>query len=62
MCPPMLVVLSPALTKARGVWSLDWIARVCRSVLFDLLLTKVFGLRGADIAVFTRVTKDGKFV
>ena len=38
---------------------LEWIVRVCRSVLFDWLLTKVFGLRGTDIAVFTRVTKDG---
>ena len=62
VCPPMLELPSPALTSARGVWSLDWIVRVCRSVLFALLLTKVFDLRGTDIAVFTKVTKDGKFV
>ena len=36
--------------------------RVCRSVLFALLLTKVYDLRGTDIAVFTKVTQDGKLV
>ena len=36
--------------------------RVCRSVLFALLLTKVYDLRGTDIAVFTKGTQDGKLV
>ena len=62
VCPPMLELPSPALTSARGVWSLDWIVRVCRSVLLALLLTWVCNLRGTDIAVFTKLTQDGQSV
>ena len=44
------------------VRSVELYPYLCRSVLFALLLTKIYDLRGTDIAVFTKVTQDGKLV